>query len=87
MHFFLECLLQAGAIISEKDLTSSTVNLGSFNKLWTTRAVHLLAFFVLFYVGVEVTMGGTILAVVIQSKNIRFHTMQPHDVFSLLFYC
>ena len=82
MHFFLECLLQAGAIISEKDLTSSTENLGSFNKLWTTRAVHLLALFIFFYVGVEVTMGGTILAVVIQLTTIPSHTMQPNDVFS-----
>lgn len=31
----------------------------------TTRAVHLLAIFILIYVGVEVTMGGTVLTIMI----------------------
>jgi fucose permease len=31
---------------------------GKFRQIMTNRSVHLLAFFILFYVGVEVTIGG-----------------------------
>lgn len=34
----------------------------------TNPAVHLLAFFILFYVGMEVTTGGTVPAVVITTS-------------------
>lgn len=64
---FIECLSQAGEIIPEKDPleTSDDEISGSYKKILTTPAVHLLAFFILFYVGAEVTIGGMVLAVVI----------------------
>ena len=68
------CLQQAGEIIPEKDNTLETTGskkMGSFKKVLTTPAVHLLAFFILFYTGVEVTIGGTVLAVVTTTS---FHT-------------
>lgn len=58
-----DCLLQAGEIIPDRN--SGNEDSGTFKKVITTRAVHLLAIFILIYVGVEVTMGGKVLAVVI----------------------
>ena len=58
-RFFLACLSQAGEIIPEKDLTSGSENRSSSKEVLTTPAVHLLALFILFYVGVELTIGGT----------------------------
>ena len=62
---FKECLSQGGEIIPEKDPleTGDDDNSGSYKKILTTPAVHLLAFFILFYVGAEVSIGGTVLAV------------------------
>jgi fucose permease len=40
--------------------TGSIENTGSYKKILTTPAVHLLAFFILFYVGAEVTIGGMV---------------------------
>ena len=60
------------------DLTSGNKRIDTSKEVLTTPAVHLLAFFIFFYFGVEVTMGGTILVVVITTS---FHTctMQPDD--------
>ena len=61
---FPACLSQAGEIIpTEKDPTDSTSGderMGSSKEVLSTPAVHLLAFFMLFYYGVEMTMGGTL---------------------------
>ena len=35
----------------------------------TTRAVHLLAIFILIYVGVEVTIGGKLLGICVRSLD------------------
>ena len=79
--FFVACLSQAGEIMPEKDPMeiSSNEKTGSYKIILTTPAVHLLALFILFYVGAEVTIGGTVLAVVITTS---FHTcmMRPDDV-------
>jgi fucose permease len=84
-RFFPECLPQAGEleIIPEKDATSGIEKSGNSKTVLTNPAVHLLAFFILIYVGVEFTIGGTVLAVVI---TISFNTctMQPDD--ELLFF-
>ena len=58
--------------------------MGSFKKVFTSPAVHLLAFFIFFYTGAEVTIGGTVLAVVIMTF---FHTrtIWPDDEFLYLF--
>ena len=79
------CLLQAGEIKLDeiilenlKDPSSAAADnekMGSFKKVLTTPAVHLLAFLVLFYVGMEITMGG-MLAVVI---TIYLSYVRPDD--------
>ena len=67
-------------MIPKKDplATSDNEKKGSFKKILTTPAVHLLALFMLFYVGAELAIGGTVLAVVITTS---FHicTMRPED--------
>ena len=51
-----ECL----ASIGEAAEKTSTSEHSTFRQILSTKTVHLLAFFVLVYVGVEVTIGGWI---------------------------
>jgi hypothetical protein len=51
---FTECLAQIGQPAGEKGTSESS----QFNQIFRLREVHLLAFFILVYVGVEVTVGG-----------------------------
>ena len=44
---------------------------GTFKQVMMTRSVHLFAFFVLIYVGVEVTIGGQQTAPIIVITNSR----------------
>lgn len=55
-HHSVECLAQIGQAPGEKGPGNSEH--GTMRQILGTRAVHLLAFFILVYVGVEVTMGG-----------------------------
>ncbi|KAF8813139.1 MFS general substrate transporter [Phlegmacium glaucopus] len=64
-----ECLLQAGEIIPDKNPNSGSEGSGTFKKVVTTRAVHLLAIFILIYVGVEVTIGGWIVTFIIDVRG------------------
>ena len=57
--FFPECLQLIGQDVGEKGTSKES----SFNQVIRIKAVHFLAFFVLFYVGVEVTIGGKIYAI------------------------
>ncbi|KIM47167.1 hypothetical protein M413DRAFT_16581 [Hebeloma cylindrosporum] len=61
-----DCLEEAGEIIPEKTAESEA---GTFKQVLRTKAVHLLAFFILIYVGVEVTIGGWIVTYVIQVRG------------------
>ena len=49
-----ECLAQIGEPAGEKGTSESS----QFSQIFRLREVHLLAFFILVYVGVEVTAGG-----------------------------
>ena len=85
-RFFPACLSQAGEIIPQKDPTSGGEKSGSSKEILTTPAVHLLAFFILFYVGVEVTIGGTVLPVaVVITTSFHTSTMQADDGFLSVF--
>lgn len=55
-----ECLTLAGEVIPDRVAGEE----GTFKEVMKCRAVHLLAFFILIYVGVEVTSGG---------ERIHFH--------------
>jgi len=50
----LECLAQIGQAIEEKE----TVGGSKYKQMFELKALHLLAFFILVYVGVEVTISG-----------------------------
>lgn len=55
-----DCLEEAGESVHEKSGVDSEQAPGNstFKTVMSTRVVHLLAFFILVYVGVEVTIGG-----------------------------
>ncbi|KAF9528651.1 MFS general substrate transporter [Crepidotus variabilis] len=63
-----ECLTSAGEVIPEtsagQDITTS-----SFHQVLRTKAVHLIAIFILIYVGVEVTIGGWIVTFIINERG------------------
>ncbi|CAA7270200.1 unnamed protein product [Cyclocybe aegerita] len=61
-----DCLRDAGEIIPEN---SSEGEKGAFKQIMTTKAVHLVAFFILVYVGVEVTIGGWIVTFIIEVRE------------------
>ena len=58
-HPFTECLAAAGEPVSEHTAeTPEGRHKPSLQKVLKLKDVHLLAFFILIYVGVEVTIGG-----------------------------
>ena len=56
-RFSVECLALAGEVIPEST-SGSEENTSNLRNVMRSRAVHLLALFILIYVGVEVTIGG-----------------------------
>jgi MFS family permease len=63
-----ECLAQIGQDVGEKE----TVGGSKYREMFKLKALHLLAFFILVYVGVEVTIGGkpqTTFALVLQQLD------------------
>ncbi|KAF9047600.1 MFS general substrate transporter [Panaeolus papilionaceus] len=62
-----ECLADAGEVITEHP--QQTVSESKYGQLLRTRAVHLLALFLLMYVGVEVTIGGWIVTFMIRERG------------------
>ncbi|PPQ86680.1 LOW QUALITY PROTEIN: hypothetical protein CVT25_006755 [Psilocybe cyanescens] len=67
----LDCLKEAGEHIPEKTAAQEEQDQGNstFKTVMRTRAVHLLAFFILVYVGVEVTIGGWIVTFIIDVRG------------------
>ncbi|KAJ3516394.1 hypothetical protein NLJ89_g1148 [Agrocybe chaxingu] len=61
-----ECLRQAGEIVPERTTENEQ---GTFKTVMRTKAVHLLAVFILIYVGVEVTIGGWIVSFIIEVRG------------------
>jgi fucose permease len=53
--FYAECL----ALIGEAAGEPNTSDHSTFRQILSLKSVHILAFFTLVYVGVEVTIGGT----------------------------
>ncbi|KAJ8516259.1 hypothetical protein ONZ45_g6401 [Pleurotus djamor] len=60
-----ECLAEMGQPAGEKDSSEHS----KFRQILGQRAVHYLAFFILVYVGVEVTIGGWIVTYVIDVRH------------------
>uniref|UniRef100_A0A8H7XWM1 Major facilitator superfamily (MFS) profile domain-containing protein n=1 Tax=Psilocybe cubensis TaxID=181762 RepID=A0A8H7XWM1_PSICU len=64
-----DCLKEAGEIIPETTAEEKEQNKSTFKTVMRTQAVHLLAFFILVYVGVEVTIGGWIVTFIINVRG------------------
>jgi len=60
-----ECLAQIGQAAGERGTSEDS----SFRQIVGTKAVHLLAFFILVYVGVEVTIGGWIVTFMLDVRG------------------
>lgn len=50
-----DCLKEAGEKVEDVPITHEA---GKFRQIMSQKTVHALAFFILIYVGVEVTIGG-----------------------------
>ncbi|KAF5327217.1 hypothetical protein D9619_005088 [Psilocybe cf. subviscida] len=61
-----DCLRMAGEIVPERSIEQER---GLFRRVLRTSAVHLIALFVLIYVGVEVTTGGWIVTFIINVRG------------------
>ena len=53
------CLRRAGEVLPDKTAIEEN-NDGKFGQLMRNKSVHLLALFLMVYIGVEVTIGGII---------------------------
>ncbi|PPQ64173.1 hypothetical protein CVT24_008547 [Panaeolus cyanescens] len=62
-----DCLTEAGEVIVERP--QQTTNESKYGQLMKIKAVHLLALFLLMYVGVEVTIGGWIVTFMIRERG------------------
>ncbi|KAH9031650.1 MFS general substrate transporter [Lactarius pseudohatsudake] len=60
-----ECLAQIGQLPEEKE----GVNGSKYKEMFKLKSLHLLALFILVYVGIEVTIGGWIVTYVIQVRH------------------
>ncbi|PIL23351.1 MFS general substrate transporter [Ganoderma sinense ZZ0214-1] len=63
-----ECLEEAGEPAHEKT-EDSLKGVNKYKQIFSLRAVHLMAFFLFTYVGVEVTIGGWIVTFVINERG------------------
>ncbi|KAG6857075.1 hypothetical protein H0H87_010040, partial [Tephrocybe sp. NHM501043] len=65
-----ECLVEAGQVIPERtEMEQTASETGKFRQIMSHKTVQLLAFFILFYVGVEVTIGGWIVTYIIRERH------------------
>ncbi|KAI0323777.1 MFS general substrate transporter [Cubamyces sp. BRFM 1775] len=63
-----DCLQEIGQPPPEKT-KESEAGMNKYKQVFRLRAVHLMAFFILTYVGVEVTLGGWIVTYVIKERH------------------
>ncbi|KAG6837145.1 hypothetical protein H0H93_014050 [Arthromyces matolae] len=66
------CLEEAGQVIPQRGATGtdqSHTEKGKFRQILRHKTVQLLAFYILVYVGVEVTIGGWIVTYIIQERH------------------
>ncbi|KAI0325924.1 MFS general substrate transporter [Cubamyces sp. BRFM 1775] len=63
------CLEEIGQAPSQDNTDDGTHNSNKYKQIFRLRTVHLMAFFILIYVGVEVTLGGWIVTYAIQLRG------------------
>ena len=59
-YLLLDCLAEIGQARTETTVANNEEN--KYRQIFRLREVHFLAFFILIYVGVEVTLGGSFLS-------------------------
>ena len=57
-HFITACLRRAGEIHHVKSSSEEVNDNGKFSQIIMNRTVHLLSIFLMFYIGIEVTIVG-----------------------------
>jgi fucose permease len=60
VHFITACLRRAGEVISDEPVNGEIHGNDGFTQIMKNKTVHLLALFLMIYIGVEVTIGGMI---------------------------
>ncbi|KAI0676404.1 MFS general substrate transporter [Trametes maxima] len=63
-----QCLQEVGQLPPEKT-TETEAGVNKYKQTFRLRAVHLMAFFIFTYVGVEVTIGGWIVTYIINERH------------------
>ncbi|KAG6827807.1 hypothetical protein H0H92_010415 [Tricholoma furcatifolium] len=64
-----ECLVEIGQEVAEHQATEDIADKGKFRQIMSHRTVQALAFYILVYVGVEVTMGGWIVTFIVDERH------------------
>ena len=59
-YFYPEILEEVKYPPREEDTQSLTNKQSKYKQMWSLKVVHLLAFFIFAYCGIEVTMGGAL---------------------------
>jgi hypothetical protein len=71
------CRQEVGEVVHPR--TEEDSPLAKFGQMMTHKAVHLLSIFLMVYIGVEVTIGGTIIHIVATNKCLMAVTQDgPH---------
>lgn len=72
MHltFDIDLLREVGVVTAESSSSTTTAQEGNkYGEIMRLKAVHLMALFILVYVGTEVTIGGWIVTYVIDERG------------------
>ena len=64
-QFITACLRRAGEILPAKSVSGEVNDNGEFGQILRNKNVHLLAIFLMLYIGVKVTIGGILLVIYI----------------------
>ena len=64
------CLRRAGEILPDKKIPSDEIHEDKFSQLMKNKTVHLLAIFLMVYIGIEVTIGGIIRSLKLLNKGL-----------------
>ena len=70
--FITVCLRQAGEILPDWTAVEK-INDDKFGQLLRNKTVHLLSLFLMVYIGVEVTIGGTIFVLYMIVKSLNYY--------------
>jgi hypothetical protein len=70
------CLRRAGEILPDKIASAEIHQDNKFSEVMKNKTVHLLAVFLLIYIGVEVTIGGKFTFLIALTKTSDYHEIR-----------